>query len=142
MRKEVPAVIQLMNQYSDQASPKEKKLIEVMSLRYSSDTSDKERKSLNIAYARGMRGLISSFPNDPDIKILYVDAKMLIHAWDLWNNDGTPKKWTPDLHYTGYSPGRRIVLFGAERLADSCQAVLRRFLYKNGKTCYGGKSIS
>jgi len=38
-----------------------------------------------------------SFPNDPDIKILYVDAMMLIHAWDMWNYDGTPKKWTPEM---------------------------------------------
>jgi tetratricopeptide (TPR) repeat protein len=97
MRKEVPAVIQSMNQYSDRASPKEKKLIEVMNLRYSADTSDKERKSLNLAYARGMQDLLFLFPNDPDIKILYVDAMMLIHAWDLWNNDGTPKQWTPDM---------------------------------------------
>jgi tetratricopeptide (TPR) repeat protein len=97
MRKEIPNVIQLMNRYSGHASPKEKKLIEVMNLRYSTDTSDKERKILNIAYANGMHELVSTFPNDPDIKILYVDAMMLIHAWDMWNNDGTPKSWTPDM---------------------------------------------
>ncbi len=98
MRKEVPAAIQLMNQYSGQASPKEKKLIEVMNLRYTpADTTDRERKSLNLAYARGMHNLMISFPDDPDIKILYVDAMMLIHAWDLWNNDGSAKSWTPDM---------------------------------------------
>jgi tetratricopeptide (TPR) repeat protein len=97
MRKEVPAVILLMNQYAVHASPKEKKLIEVMNLRYDTDTSDKERKSLNIAYAKGMRELMFAFPNDADIKMLYVDAMMLIHAWDLWNNDGTPKMWTPEM---------------------------------------------
>jgi len=97
MRKEVPKAIQLMNQFSGQASPKEKKLIEVMNLRYTSDTSDKERNSLNLAYARGMHNLLTSFPDDPDIKILYVDAMMLIHAWDLWNNDGTAKPWTPEM---------------------------------------------
>jgi hypothetical protein len=80
MRKDVPAVILLMNQYAAHASPKEKKIIEVMNLRYAADTSDKERKSLNAAYAGGMHELISAFPNDPDIKILYVDAMMLIHA--------------------------------------------------------------
>ena len=97
MRKEVPAVMQLMNKYSGRASPKEKKLIEVMNLRYNADKSDKDRKSLNIAWARGMHDLMLSFPNDPDIKILYVDAMMLIHAWDMWNNDGTPKSWTPEM---------------------------------------------
>ena len=97
MRNEVPAVLQLMNRYSANSSLKEKKLIEVMNLRYDSDTTDKNRKDLNLAYARGMHGLIAAFPDDPDIKILYVDAMMLIHAWDMWNNDGTSKSWTPEM---------------------------------------------
>src|SRR5450432_2743370 len=97
MRKEVPGVIQLMNQHIDLATAKEKKLIEVMNFRYSSDTADTQRSSLNLAYAHGMRELMTLYPADPDIKILYVDAVMLIHAWDLWNNDGTPKKWTPEV---------------------------------------------
>jgi tetratricopeptide (TPR) repeat protein len=69
----------------------------VMNRRYSSDTLDIRRPALNLAYAQGMRELISLYPDDPDIRILYVDAVMLIHAWDLWNNDGTPKQWTPEL---------------------------------------------
>ena len=97
MRKEVPSVMRIMNANVVHASPKEKKLIEVMNLRYTADTSDKERKSLNLAYAKGMHELMSAFPNDPDIKILWVDAMMLIHAWDMWNNDGTPKMWTPEM---------------------------------------------
>ena len=68
-----------------------------MNRRYSSDTMDTQRPALNLAYAQGMRELISLYPADPDIRILYVDAMMLIHAWDLWNNDGTPKQWTPEI---------------------------------------------
>ena len=97
MRKDVPAVLQLMNLHIGQASEKEKKLIEVMNRRYSSDTTDIHRSALNLAYAQAMRELISSYPTDPDIRILYVDAMMLIHAWDWWNNDGTPKLWTPEM---------------------------------------------
>jgi tetratricopeptide (TPR) repeat protein len=97
MRKEVPTVLALMNRYAKKASPKEKKLIEVMNLRYAQDTSDSQRKTLNLAYALGMHGLIAAYPDDPDIKILYVDAMMLIHAWDIWNNDGTPKTWSPEM---------------------------------------------
>jgi len=97
MRKEVPAVLVLMNRYARKASSKEKKLIEVMNLRYAPDTSDSQRKSLNLAYARGMHDLVKLYPGDPDIKILYVDAMMLIHAWDMWNNDGTPKAWSPEI---------------------------------------------
>jgi tetratricopeptide (TPR) repeat protein len=97
MRKDVPGVMLLMNRHAAQASPKERKLIEVMNLRYTNDTSDKERKSLNLAYAKGMRQLMREFPEDPDMKMLYVDAVMLIHAWDMWNNDGRPKAWTPEM---------------------------------------------
>jgi hypothetical protein len=97
MRKDVPGVLKLMNQHAGQASEKEKRLIGVMNLRYSSDTTDANRAALNLAYAKGMRELISLYPADPDIRILYVDAIMLIHAWDLWNNDGTPKQWTPEI---------------------------------------------
>lgn len=97
MRKDVPGVLQLMNQHAGQASDKEKKLIEVMNRRYSSDTMDIQRPALNLAYAQGMHELIFLYPADPDIRILYVDAMMLIHAWDLWNNDGTPKQWTPEM---------------------------------------------
>jgi hypothetical protein len=97
MREEIPAALQLMNRHAGVASAKEKKLMEVMNLRYTTDTSDVQRKSLNIAYAKGMRNLLSLYPDDADIKILYVDAMMLIHAWDMWNNDGTPKSWTPEM---------------------------------------------
>ena len=97
MRKDIPAVMKWMNKYAGQASAKEKKLIEVMNRRYSSDTTDSERPALNLAYSQGMHELISLFPADPDIRILYVDAMMLIHAWDLWNNDGTPKPWTSEM---------------------------------------------
>lgn len=97
MRKDVPAVLRLMNQYAGYASPKEKKLIQVMNMRYTSDTTDKMRKTLNLAYAAGMHELMIAYPDDLDIKMLYVDAMMLIHAWDLWNNDGTPKMWTPEM---------------------------------------------
>lgn len=97
MRKEVPGVMQLMNQHAAQASDKEKKLIDVMNLRYTSDKLDVQRPALNLAYAHGMHDLISLYPDDADIRILYVDAMMLIHAWDMWNNDGTPKQWTPEM---------------------------------------------
>ncbi|HET7002491.1 MAG TPA: hypothetical protein VFI33_14310 [Puia sp.] len=97
MRKEIPAVLLLMNQHAGLASSKEKKLIEVMNRRYSSDTMDVQRPALNLAYALGMHELTFLYPDDPDIRILYVDAMMLIHAWDIWNNDGTPKPWTPEM---------------------------------------------
>ncbi|GAB3995071.1 hypothetical protein GCM10028807_34240 [Spirosoma daeguense] len=93
---DMPVILARMNELADQASPKEKKLIEVMNTRYNSDPADAQRKQLNVAYANATRQLITEF-DDPDTKMLYVDAIMLLHAWDFWNTDGTPKEWTPEV---------------------------------------------
>jgi hypothetical protein len=97
MPKEVPGIVRKMNAVAAQASPKEKALMAVMNSRYSNDTTDAQRKSLNEAYAGNLRQLIDQYPDDVDIKLLYIDAVMLIHAWNFWNNDGTPQPWTPEL---------------------------------------------
>jgi hypothetical protein len=90
------AIVARMNESATFASPKEKRLIQVMNTRYTSDPVDSDRKNLNQAYASGMRQLISEF-DDPDIKMLYVDAIMLIHAWDFWTPEGKPKAWTQEV---------------------------------------------
>jgi tetratricopeptide (TPR) repeat protein len=97
MRQTVPAVLELMNKSRPNASDKEKDLIDVMNKRYLSDSSDSQRKTLNQSYARGLRELVVRYPDDDDIKALYVDAVMLIHPWNFWNNDGSSKEWTPEL---------------------------------------------
>lgn len=92
---DMPAIVARMNELVSKANAKEKKLIQVMNTRYAFDT-DSDRKKLNQAYASATRQLLSEF-NDPDIKMLYVDAIMLIHAWDFWTTDGTPKAWTGEV---------------------------------------------
>jgi tetratricopeptide (TPR) repeat protein len=94
----VPAVVRLMNEHKEQASAKEKDLIDAMNRRYNvNDAADQERKQLNENYAEAMEPLVAKYPNDIDIKALYTDAVMLVHPWTFWNNDGTPKSWTPQL---------------------------------------------
>ncbi len=97
MKKNMLPVLENMNRHAVNTSPKEKLLIEAMNKRYSTDTLDRHRKELNAAYAESMRILAEKYPEDHDINVLYVDAIMLIHPWDFWNNDGTPKPWTPNL---------------------------------------------
>ncbi|MEJ0106911.1 MAG: hypothetical protein WDO19_32145 [Bacteroidota bacterium] len=98
LNKTIPAVIEMMNRNAEHASPKERDLIHAMDSRYDlADTSDKKRKEFNIHYAAALQPLVTKYKNDPDIKALYTDAVMLIHPWDFWNNDGTPKSWTPEL---------------------------------------------
>ena len=90
-------VLERMDRLAIGITGKEKELVEVMKRRYTSDTADVRRKELNAAYAEGLAELVRKYPADVDIKTLYVDAVMLEHAWDFWNNDGTPKPWTDEL---------------------------------------------
>lgn len=96
MPAEIQDVLKNMNEKAG-LSDKEKSLIRVMNFRYSEDATDAGRKTLNQAYANAMRELILEHPDDPDVKALFVDAVMVIHAWDFWNNDGTAKAWTDEL---------------------------------------------
>lgn len=77
------------------ASELEKALIQTMSVRYTADSMDTNRKALNELYTAGMARLYEQFPGQPDIAALYADAMMLEHPWILWKTDGTPHPWTP-----------------------------------------------
>ena len=97
MGKGIPAVLLSMTNAMPAATEKEQALIKAMQQRYSADTSNADRPQLDSSYAAAMHLLIKQFSADDDIKALYVDAVMLQHKWDFWNNDGTPKTWTPEL---------------------------------------------
>jgi tetratricopeptide (TPR) repeat protein len=82
-------------QFAKNASAFEKELIDVMSVRYTTDSADVTRKQLNEAYTAKMKVLAAKFPGNAEALALYADAMMLEHPWDLWNVNGTPKAWTP-----------------------------------------------
>lgn len=79
---------------SSSSSPVQKMLIHAMSVRYSKD-STQSRELLNQRYVDEMKKAYENFPGNADVAALYADALMLQHPWDLWNNNGTPKAWTP-----------------------------------------------
>lgn len=98
MGNQVPAILQQIDRYKATATDKEQELIKAMTRRYdAADASDTKRKQLNADYAAAMQVLAHRYPDDPDVLSLYIDAMMLVHPWDFWNNDGTPKSWTPEL---------------------------------------------
>ena len=97
MGKQVPAVLVSLQRTNTGADARESDLANAMMQRYSSDTTNADRKQLDINYADAMHKLVAKYPADNDIKALYIDAVMLCHKWDFWNNDGTPKAWTPEL---------------------------------------------
>ena len=78
------------------SSPEVKALIDAMDAHYSADTS-RSRTTLNQDYAAKMKIVYSQYPSNPEIAALYADALMNLHPWDLWQHDGKPKAWTPEL---------------------------------------------
>jgi tetratricopeptide (TPR) repeat protein len=94
---EVHNIVRLLKTSNKGANVKENDLSTAMLQRYSSDTTNADRKSLDLKYAHAMRELVRKYPSDNDITLLYIDATMLCHKWDFWNTDGTEKTWTPEL---------------------------------------------
>ncbi len=74
----------------------EKALIEAMAVRYTNDTS-KSQNRLNILYRDAMHNVYESNKQNENVSALYADALMLLHPWDLYNHDFTPKAWTPEI---------------------------------------------
>jgi tetratricopeptide (TPR) repeat protein len=48
-------------------------------------------------YAAAMRAVARRFPDDLDVQTLYAESLMNLHAWKLWNADGTPAPGTPEI---------------------------------------------
>ncbi len=59
--------------------------------------SNADRETLNRSYAAALEAAANRFKDDHDITALYIDAVMLEHKWDFWDNNGSPKPWTNDL---------------------------------------------
>lgn len=80
----------------DKASPKEADLINALAQRYVADPPE-TRGHLDSAYSHAMKMLFTKYPEDPEIAALYVESVMDLHPWDLWDKQGNPKPWTPEL---------------------------------------------
>ncbi|MFV7235379.1 hypothetical protein [Flavobacterium sp. ZB4R12] len=88
--------IQKAIQLSDKASKKEKALINALAKRYT-EKHVEDRSNLDIAYSAEMKKVSKKFPDDVNINALYAESIMDLHPWDLYEKDGTPKKWTPEI---------------------------------------------
>ncbi|ACT92238.1 hypothetical protein [Dyadobacter fermentans] len=94
---EVTQALATMNSLAAHATQKEARLIDAMNARYSDDPTDAKRPELNQAYSDKLEELVAEYPGENEFKILYIDSQMLMHAWDFWKKDGTPRPWTPEL---------------------------------------------
>ncbi|RYZ26199.1 MAG: hypothetical protein EOO10_16235 [Chitinophagaceae bacterium] len=77
-------------------TPLEKALIDAISIRYSND-STKDQKLLNEKYKEVLATVYKRFSSNADAAALYADALMILHPWELYNHDYSPKPWTPEI---------------------------------------------
>jgi hypothetical protein len=80
----------------DEVSDREKAYIEALAERYTTDPSI-DRAPLDLAYARGMKEVAESNPNDDDAATLYAAALMNLTPWNYFNLDGSPRNHTDEL---------------------------------------------
>ncbi len=78
------------------ATAKERALIEALSKRYP-QSREADFKPGYEAYAESLKNYRRQFPDDPDFAALTAEALMDMHPWDLWEKDGRPKPWTPEI---------------------------------------------
>lgn len=78
------------------ASPNEQAYIEALARRYSADPKA-DRKQLALAYKAAMEVVARRFPDDLDAAVLFADAAMGLHPWQLWKATGEPQAGTPEI---------------------------------------------
>ncbi len=75
---------------------KERALIEAMAQRYTAAPVE-DRSALDQAYSEALRKVAARYPGDPDIATLFAESLMDQHPWDLWEQNGGEKPWTPEI---------------------------------------------
>lgn len=87
---------QKANTLKNNATPAERSLIEAMAIRYAKDSVAGQEKR-NQAYCAAMQKVFKAFRQNANVSVLYADALMLLHPWDLYNHDFSPKPWTNEI---------------------------------------------
>jgi tetratricopeptide (TPR) repeat protein len=75
------------------ASASEQAYIGAMDKRVSAEPKA-DQKKLGANYRDAMREVMKRYPNDLDAAVLFADAAMDLHAWNLWKHDGQPEEGT------------------------------------------------
>lgn len=79
--------------YSLQATGRERALIAALFKRFPTEAVQ-DMTPFNEAYAAAMKQAYEQFPDDAEIAVLYADALMNEHPWNLWLKDGRAQPWT------------------------------------------------
>ncbi|MCH4823660.1 tetratricopeptide repeat protein [Gramella lutea] len=77
-------------------SEKESELISAMAARYVEEPPE-DRTNLDKAYSAEMKRVYQQFPQDQDIATLYAESLMNLYPWQLYDKQGNPEEWTPEI---------------------------------------------
>ncbi|GAB4045778.1 hypothetical protein [Spirosoma litoris] len=88
--------VQKAQQLASKATQKEQALIKALTKRYPPQPVA-SRTPYDQAYSLAMKQLYQQFPDDADMGALYAESIMDLHPWDLWQKDGSPRPWTPEI---------------------------------------------
>jgi len=81
---------------SGSCTPKERDLIAALAKRYAKDAPE-DRSALDTTYANAMREVYRKYKDDVDVVTLFAESLMDLHPWDLYDKQGNPKAWTPEI---------------------------------------------
>jgi tetratricopeptide (TPR) repeat protein len=88
------------------ASANERAYISALARRFPADPKADLHQAAE-QYVDAMREVVKQYPDDLDLATLFAEAKMNLHPWGLWNQDGTPEPGTPEITATLESVLRR-----------------------------------
>lgn len=77
-------------------SKKEIDIINAMAERYVEKPVE-DRTELDIAYSDAMKKLHKKYPDDEEISTIYAESLMNLHPWQLFDKEGDPMGWTPEI---------------------------------------------
>ncbi|MCM4161257.1 hypothetical protein FHG64_02940 [Antarcticibacterium flavum] len=86
--------IQTAIKVSDNATNKDRDLINALAQRYVAEPVE-DLRQLDVVYSQAMEDLYKKYNNDPEIAALYAESVMNLYPWNLYDNEGNPKEWTP-----------------------------------------------
>ncbi|TRO65227.1 tetratricopeptide repeat protein [Christiangramia sabulilitoris] len=78
------------------SSKKEMDLINAMAKRYVKEPVE-DRSDLDVAYSKAMHDLHKKYLQDEEIAAIYAESLLDMHPWDLFDKQGQPKEWTPEI---------------------------------------------
>jgi len=88
--------IQKAKSLGAKASDSERAYIDALRQRFT-NAANPNYQQLAVAYKDAMGALSKRYPDDLDAATMYAESIMMLHPWELWNFDGTPRDGTQEV---------------------------------------------